>query len=148
MCLALTSCFDGQEYVVVHIAARPGWYGTIYACVKAGADILGENFSGESLERAVTWVCLGKYCFDTQVIRNLLTVKNPSIWMLDTGHTSVLYRIVKMVGVEVRGVAAQYCLYQGNLWIANHEWADLCPIIDMQDEHGITVLNITTSVEN
>ena len=136
---------DEQGHTALHIAASTGRHGTVDALLKAGADIHRGNFSGET---ALMRACLATHCFDTQTFHTLVVALNPSIRTLDTARRSVFHHIVATAGVKGRAVAARYYLDQVNLWIVNHERADFRSIIDIQDEHGDTALNIAARVGN
>lgn len=103
------------------------------------------NYSGETpLMRA----CLATHCFDTQSFHTLVASLNASIRTLDTARRSVFHHIAATAGVKGRATAARYYLDQINLWIVNNEKADFHSIIDIQDEHGDTALNIAARVGN
>ncbi|KAI0741587.1 apses-domain-containing protein [Daedaleopsis nitida] len=136
---------DEQGHTALHIAASTGRHATVDALVAAGADIHRGNFNGET---ALMRACLATHCFDTQTFHTLVTHLHPSIRTLDTARRSVFHHIVATAGVKGRAVAARYYLDQINLWIVNHERADFKSIIDIQDEHGDTALNIAARVGN
>ncbi|RDX48206.1 transcription factor [Lentinus brumalis] len=136
---------DEQGHTALHIAASTGRHATVEALVAAGADVHRGNFNGET---ALMRACLATHCFDTQTFHTLVSHLHPSIRTLDTARRSVFHHIVATAGVKGRAVAARYYLDQINLWIVNHERADFKSIIDIQDEHGDTALNIAARVGN
>ncbi|KAI1793532.1 apses-domain-containing protein [Ganoderma leucocontextum] len=146
---ALTSdvdlVLDEQGHTALHIAASTGRHATVEALLAAGADIHRGNFNGET---ALMRACLATHCFDTQTFHTLVAAFNASIRTLDTARRSVFHHIVATAGVKGRAVAARYYLDQVNLWIVNRERTDFRSIIDIQDEHGDTALNIAARVGN
>ena len=136
---------DEQGHTALHIAASTGRHATVEALVNAGADVHRGNFNGET---ALMRACLATHCFDAQSFPTLVATLHPSIRTLDTARRSVFHHIVATAGVKGRAVSARYYLDQVNLWIANHERADFRSIIDIQDEHGDTALNIAARVGN
>ena len=127
------------------IAASTGRHSTVEAILAAGADVHRGNFNGET---ALMRACLATHCFDTQTFHTLVAALSASIRTLDTARRSVFHHIVATAGVKGRAVGARYYLDQVNLWIVNHERADFRSIIDIQDEHGDTALNIAARVGN
>lgn len=136
---------DEQGHTALHITASTGRHATVEALIAAGADVHRGNFNGET---ALMRACLATHCFDTQTFHTLVAHLHPSIRTLDTARRSVFHHIVATAGVKGRAVAARYYLDQINLWIVNHERADFKSIIDIQDEHGDTALNIAARVGN
>lgn len=136
---------DEQGHTSLHIAASTGRHATVEALVAAGADVHRGNFNGET---ALMRACLATHCFDSQTFHTLVATLHGSIRTLDTARRSVFHHIVATAGVKGRAVSARYYLDQINLWIANHERADFRSIIDIQDEHGDTALNIAARVGN
>jgi hypothetical protein len=53
-----------------------------------------------------------------------------------------------LAGVKGRAVAARYYLDQILLWIAQQQGGDFRSLVDLQDEHGDTALNIAARVGN
>ncbi|KAI0372697.1 transcription factor [Pilatotrama ljubarskyi] len=136
---------DEQGHTALHLAASTARHSTVTALIAAGADIHRGNYNGETpLMRA----CLATHCFDTQTFPSLVESLHASIRTLDTARRSVFHHIAASAGVKGRATAARYYLDQINLWIVNHEDADFRSIIDIQDEHGDTALNIAARVGN
>ena len=136
---------DEHGHTALHIAATTGRHATVDALLAAGADIQRGNFNGET---ALMRACLATHCFETQTFHTLVAALSASIRTLDTARRSVFHHIVATAGVKGRAVGARYYLDQVNLWIVNHERADFRSIIDIQDEHGDTALNIAARVGN
>ncbi|KAI0666811.1 transcription factor [Trametes maxima] len=136
---------DEQGHTALHLAASTARHTTVTALIAAGADVHRGNYNGETpLMRA----CLATHCFDTQTFHTLVTALYASIRTLDTARRSVFHHVAASAGVKGRATAARYYLDQINLWIVNNEKADFHSIIDIQDEHGDTALNIAARVGN
>ncbi|KAH9847568.1 transcription factor [Lenzites betulinus] len=136
---------DEQGHTALHLAASTARHTIVTALIAAGADVHRGNYSGETpLMRA----CLATHCFDTQSFHTLVASLYASIRTLDTARRTVFHHIAASAGVKGRATAARYYLDQINLWIVNNEKADFRSIIDVQDEHGDTALNITARVGN
>lgn len=136
---------DEQGHTALHLAASTARHTTVTALLAAGADVHRGNYSGETpLMRA----CLATHCFDSQSFHTLVASLHSSIRTLDTARRSVFHHIAASAGVKGRATAARYYLDQINLWIVNNEKADFRSIIDIQDEHGDTALNIAARVGN
>ncbi|KAI9063892.1 transcription factor [Trametes sanguinea] len=136
---------DEQGHTALHLAASTARHSVVAALIEAGADIHRGNYNGETpLMRA----CLATPCFDTQTFHTLVAALHPSIRTLDTARRSVFHHIAASAGVKGRATAARYYLDQINLWIVNNEQADFKSIVDIQDEHGDTALNIAARVGN
>ncbi|KAI0774780.1 apses-domain-containing protein [Trametes elegans] len=136
---------DEQGHTALHLAASTARHSTVKALIAAGADVHRGNYNGETpLIRA----CLATHCFDNQTFHTLVEALHESIRTLDTARRSVFHHIAASAGVKGRATAARYYLDQINLWIVNNEQADFRSIIDIQDEHGDTALNIAARVGN
>jgi hypothetical protein len=53
-----------------------------------------------------------------------------------------------LAGIQGRAVCARYYLDQIFMWIAQNQGGDFRSIVDLQDEHGDTALNIAARVGN
>ena len=141
----IDTVLDDQGHTALHIAASLGRQQTVDALKTHGADIHRGNFLGETpLIRA----CLATHNADQQSFGALLVALHPSIRTLDTSRKSVLHHIVSLAGVKGRVVAARDYLDQIFLWIAQQQSGDFRSIVDLQDEHGDTALNIAARVGN
>jgi regulatory protein SWI6 len=136
---------DDQGHTALHLAASLGRQQTVDMLKTHGADIHRGNFLGETpLIRA----CLATHNADQQSFGTLVIALHPSIRTLDTSRKSVIHHIVSLAGVKGRAVAARYYLDQIFLWIAQQQGGDFRSIVDLQDEHGDTALNIAARVGN
>ncbi|KAF9482551.1 transcription factor [Pholiota conissans] len=136
---------DDQGHTALHLAASLGRQQTVDMLIKHGADIHRGNFLGETpLIRA----CLATHNADQQSFNTLVVALHPSIRTLDTSGKSVLHHIVSLAGVKGRAVAARYYLDQIFFSIVQNEGGDFRSIVDLQDEHGDTALNIAARVGN
>ncbi|KAF9006148.1 transcription factor [Cyathus striatus] len=136
---------DDQGHSALHLAASLARQATVDALILNGADIHRGNYLGETpLIRA----CLATHNADQQSFHTLVVSLHLSIRTLDTSRKSVIHHIVSLAGVKGRAVAARYYLDQIFYWIAQHQGGDFRSIVDLQDEHGDTALNIAARVGN
>jgi regulatory protein SWI6 len=136
---------DDQGHTALHLAASMSRLQTVDALVANGADIYRGNYLGETpLIRA----CLSTHAFDTQSFGTLVSSLNAIIRTLDTSRKSILHHITALAGLKGRAIAARYYLDQILYWIVNHQGGDFKSIVDLQDEHGDTALNIAARVGN
>ncbi|KAF8634582.1 hypothetical protein AX17_004171 [Amanita inopinata Kibby_2008] len=141
----IDAVLDEQGHSALHLAASLARQRTVDALISSGADIHRGNYLGETpLIRA----CLATHNADQQTFHHLVVSLHPSIRTLDTSRKSVLHHIVSLAGVRGRSVTARYYLDQIFFWIAKHQGGDFKSIIDLQDEHGDTALNIAARVGN
>jgi regulatory protein SWI6 len=136
---------DDQGHTALHLAASMARLQTVDALVGAGADIHRGNYLGETpLIRA----CVSTHNSDAQTFHALVASLHASIRTLDTSRKSVLHHIMAVAGVKGRAVVARYYLDQIFFWIAQKQGGDFKSIIDLQDEHGDTALNVAARVGN
>ncbi|KAG5654376.1 hypothetical protein H0H81_003834 [Sphagnurus paluster] len=136
---------DDQGHTALHIAASLARQHIVEALIAHGADIHRGNYLGETpLVRA----CLATANADQQAFHTLVPILHPSIRTLDTSRKSVIHHIVSLAGVNGRAASARYYLEQIFLWIAHHQGGDFKSLVDLQDEHGDTALNIAARVGN
>ncbi|PFH51766.1 hypothetical protein AMATHDRAFT_141694 [Amanita thiersii Skay4041] len=141
----IDAVLDEQGHSALHVAASLAKQRTVDALISNGADIYRGNYHGETpLIRA----CIATHNADQQTFHNLVASLHPSIRTLDTSRKSVLHHVVSLAGVKGRSVSARYYLDQIFFWIAKHQGGDFKSIIDIQDEHGDTALNIAARVGN
>ncbi|KAG5647799.1 hypothetical protein DXG03_007721 [Asterophora parasitica] len=134
---------DDQGHTALHVAASLARQHIVETLIANGADIHRGNYLGETpLIRA----CLATASADQQTFHTLIPILNPSIRTLDTSRKSVLHHIVSLAGVRGRATSARYYLEQIFLWIAHHQGGDFKSLVDLQDEHGDTALNIAARV--
>ena len=143
--LDIDAVLDDQGHTALHMAASLGRLQIVDTLILNGAHIHRGNYLGESpLIRA----CLATHNADQQTFSSLVVALNLSIRTLDTSRKSVLHHIVSLAGVKGRAVAARYYLDQIFLWIAQQQGGDFRSLVDLQDEHGDTALNIAARVGN
>ena len=136
---------DDQGHTSLHLAASMARLHVVETLIGNGADIHRGNYLGETpLMRA----CLATHNADQQTFHTLVTYLHPSIRTLDTSRKSVVHHVVALAGVKGRAIAARYYLDQIFLWIAENQAGDFKSIVDLQDEHGDTALNIAARVGN
>lgn len=136
---------DDQGHTALHLAASMARLNTVTTLLANGADMHRGNFLGETpLVRA----CLATHSSDAQTFHTLVSSLHPSIRTLDTSRKSVIHHIVALAGVKGRAVPARYYLDQILYWIAQHQGGDFRSLVDLQDEHGDTALNIAARVGN
>ncbi|KAF9530420.1 transcription factor [Crepidotus variabilis] len=136
---------DDHGHTALHIAASMARLTTVSMLLNNGADVHRGNFLGETpLIRA----CIATTTADQQCFTRLLALLRLTIRTLDTSRKSVLHHIVALAGVKGRAVAARYYLDEVFLHIAKEEAGDFRSIVDLQDEHGDTALNIAARVGN
>jgi ankyrin repeat protein len=136
---------DDQGHTPLHLAASMARLHIVEMLIANGADIHRGNYLGETpLIRA----CLATHNADQQTFHNLVTYLHFSIRTLDTSRKSVVHHVVALAGVKGRAVAARYYLDQVFLWIAENQGGDFKSVVDLQDEHGDTALNIAARVGN
>lgn len=136
---------DELGHTALHISASLGRLKVVEVLIANGADVHRGNYNGETpLIRA----CLLSNNFDQQSFGELVSLLHSSIRTLDTARKSVLHHVVALAGVRNRAIIAFYYLDQIFLWIAQHQDGDFRPVVDLQDEHGDTALNIAARVGN
>ncbi|EGN96775.1 hypothetical protein SERLA73DRAFT_58257 [Serpula lacrymans var. lacrymans S7.3] len=134
---------DDQGHTALHLAASMARLQTIESLINSGADVQRGNYSGETpLIRA----CIDTHNADQQSFHALVAALHPSIRTLDTSRKSVLHHIMSVAGIQGRIVCARYYLDQIFYWIANNQGGDFRSLVDLQDEHGDTALNIAARV--
>lgn len=134
---------DDLGHTALHIAASMGRQKTVEMLISNGTDLHRGNFNGETpLIRA----CLAPNHYEEHFFTALVASLHESIWTLDTSRKSVLHHIVALSGVENRAIVAQEYLDTILLWIAREKGGDFRSIVDVQDEHGDTALNVAVRV--
>lgn len=141
----IDTILDDQGHTALHLAASLARQRIVDSLITNGADIHRGNYLGETpLIRA----CLATHNADQQCFNTLVASLNQSIRTLDTSKKSVLHHIVALAGVKGRAVPARYYLDQILFWVAQHQAGDFRSLVDLQDEHGDTALNIAARVGN
>jgi len=132
---------------ILPFTLRPAWPATksLNRLYPAGLTSTEENYNGETpLVRS----CLSTQSQETQTFHILVAALHPSIRTIDTARKSVVHHIVATAGVKGRALAAQYYIDQIFLWVAQRQGGDFRSLVDLQDEHGDTALNIAARVGN
>ncbi|TFY57869.1 hypothetical protein EVJ58_g6754, partial [Rhodofomes roseus] len=126
---------------------RRAWarHAIVNALIANGADAHRGNYNGET---ALVRACLATHNADQQSFHMLVVALHPSIRTLDSSKKSVIHHVVASAGVKGRASAARYYLDQIFYWIAQHQAGEFRSIVDLQDEHGDTPLNIAARVGN
>lgn len=136
---------DDQGHASLHLAASLGNDTLAQLLVQHGANPCTGNYAGETpLMRTI--LSLGS--FQAQNFPVLVSTLHPSIRTLDGSHSSVLHHIAHIAGIRGRAAAARYYLEGVLMWIAEHEGGDFKSLVDIQDIHGDTALNIAARVGN
>lgn len=136
---------DDQGHTSLHLAASMARHQIVDALISSGADVRRGNYDGETpLIRA----CLATNNAEAETFPTLVAALHPSIRTIDTSRKSVIHHIVATAGVKGRALVARYYLDQILVWIAQHQGGDFRSLVDLQDEHGDTGLNIAARVGN
>ncbi|KAL4065852.1 hypothetical protein V8B97DRAFT_2021001 [Scleroderma yunnanense] len=136
---------DDKGHTALHLAASMARQNIVDHLIAGGADIHRGNFAGETpLMRA----SIDTHNFDQQSFHTIVASLHQSIRTLDTSRKSVLHHIIYYAGIQGRAVCARYYLDQIFMWIVQHQGGDFRLIVDLQDEHGDTALNIAARVGN
>lgn len=136
---------DDQGHTALHIAASLARQQIMESLIGNGADIHRGNYLGETpLIRA----CLATANADQQTFNTLVSILHSSIRTLDTSRKSVIHHVVSLAGISGRAGSARYYLEQIFMWIAQRQGGDFKSLVDLQDEHGDTALNIAARVGN
>ncbi|KAJ7446683.1 transcription factor [Mycena latifolia] len=143
--LEIDTILDDQGHTALHLAASLAHLRTVASLILNGADIHRGNHLGETpLIRA----CLATHSCDTQTFDTLLSTLGSSIRTLDTSRKSVLHHITSLAGVKGRASTARYYLDKIFYYIAQNQGGDFRTLVDLQDEHGDSALNIAARVGN
>ncbi|KAJ7334133.1 transcription factor [Mycena albidolilacea] len=141
----IDTILDDQGHTALHLAASLAHHRTVGSLILSGADIHRGNHLGETpLIRA----CLATHSSDTQSFETLIASLGTSVRTLDTSRKSVLHHITSLAGVKGRGSIARYYLDKIFYYIAHNQGGDFRTLVDLQDEHGDTALNIAARVGN
>jgi regulatory protein SWI6 len=143
--LSVDVVLDELGHTALHIAASMSRMRIVDALVAAGADVHRGNYNGET---ALIRAALMTNNFDAQTFGALVGVLHASVRTIDTARKSVLHHVIAFAGVRNRAIVAGYYLEQIFMWVAEHEGGDFKSLVDLQDEHGDTALNIAARVGN
>jgi regulatory protein SWI6 len=135
---------DDQGHTALHWAAALGRIQILKLLVERGADLRRLNNFGESaLVRAV----LVTNNYDNQTLPELLAILSDAIPLIDNRYRSILHHVAFTVGIKGRSHAARYYMECVLHRIGELE-GDYGSIIDIQDKHGDTALNVAARFGN
>ncbi|TIA90143.1 hypothetical protein E3P99_01696 [Wallemia hederae] len=136
---------DELGHTALHWAASLGRIANVHHLLTKGADAARGNIAGESaLERSV----LVNDNYDKKTFTQLLQALGHSIRVIDKTGRSILHHIALISAVAGRAPSARYYMEHLLEYIAKYENGDFKSIVDLQDEHGDTALNISARVGN
>ena len=138
---------DDQGHSALHWAAALSRVALAEALIQAGADIHRGNDSGETpLIRTILSVA----AFHAQSFPRILSLLSGSLRTVDASSRSVLHHIALVAGVRTRGPSARYYMECVLEYIARNEGGEkgLKSVVDLQDIHGDTALNLAARVGN
>ncbi|KAG8927123.1 transcriptional regulator swi6 [Tulasnella sp. 418] len=139
---------DDQGHTALHWASALARVSTAEILINTSADIHRGNFAGETpLIRAV----LATNNFEHQSFDEVLTLLQPSLMTVDSSSRSVLHHIAHVAGVKGRAPSARYYMETVLERLVRHKeefGGSPTELIDLQDVHGDTALNISARVGN
>lgn len=137
---------DDQGHTALHWATALAKPSITSQLVELGADINRGNYAGETpLIRAV----LTTNYAETGDFSTLLSAISASIQTLDQAHRSVVHHIALIAGVAGRASSARTYMASVLDWVAKEGvevGLPLKTLVDVQDIHGDTALNIAARV--
>lgn len=148
---------DSQGHTALHIASSLSRLSIIQALLSS-PHTPADPFRGNNLgETPLMRTILSTHAYEHASLQTMLEMGlGASLLTLDTSKRSVLHHVVAVAGVKGRGVVARYYLDQILSWVAGNDAAggagtglslqSLSSLIDLQDEHGDTPLNIAARV--
>ena len=136
---------DELGHTALHWSASLARLSTLSQLLKAGSDPKRGNIAGETpLHRSV----LVTDNYDKKTFPNLLSQLKNSLRTLDNSGRTILHHIALIAAVSGRPPSARYYMENVLEFIALYENGDFKSVIDIQDEHGDTSLNICARVGN
>ncbi|GAA5929595.1 hypothetical protein JCM1841_004989 [Sporobolomyces salmonicolor] len=136
---------DENLHTALHWAAALARISIVRALVNYGADLHRGNNVGETpLIRAV----LVTNNSDQDSFGRLLEALGPSLRTVDDAGRSVLHHAALVAGVKGRAASARYYMETVLEYIARNEKGAFGDLIDAQDSHGDTALNIAARIGN
>jgi ankyrin repeat protein len=136
---------DENYHTALHWAAALGRLSVVQAFLNYGADLhLGNNVGETPLIRAI----LVTNNSDQDTFGRLLEFLSPSLRTVDNSGRSVLHHCALVAGVKGRASSARYYLETILVHIAKNEKGQFGDLINAQDSHGDTALNIAARVGN
>ncbi|KZS94337.1 apses-domain-containing protein [Sistotremastrum niveocremeum HHB9708] len=136
---------DDQGHTSLHLAAAFADVPMVESLIARGADVNRGSFAGET---ALIRTVLSLDGYNAQNFNTILAHLHASIRTLDRSRRTVLHHIALVAGVKGRASASRYYMTCVVMWIAQRENGDFKSVIDLQDEHGDTALNIAARVGN
>ncbi|KAG8862141.1 transcriptional regulator swi6 [Tulasnella sp. 330] len=135
---------DDQGHTALHWAAALGRVRHVQQLIASGADIHRGNFAGETpLVRTV----LSTQTHESNTFGDVLTALFPSVWTVDDKSQSVLHHIANVAGVKGRAAAARYFM-ESVLERVVRSGSGVEALVDLEDVHGDTALNVSARVGN
>lgn len=136
---------DENYHTALHWAAALGRLSVVQAFFNYGADLhLGNNVGETPLIRAI----LVTNNSDQDTFGRLLEFLSPSLRTVDNSGRSVLHHCALVAGVKGRAASARYYLETILVYIAKNEKGRFEDLINAQDSHGDTALNIAARIGN
>ncbi|SCV67757.1 BQ2448_5368 [Microbotryum intermedium] len=136
---------DENMHTALHWAAALARISIAKALVNFGADVFRGNNVGETaLIRAVL---VTNNC-DQDTFPALLEVLGPSLRTIDESGRTVLHHAALVAGVKGRASSARYYLESVLEYVARVESGRFQDLVDAQDNHGDTALNIAARIGN
>jgi regulatory protein SWI6 len=136
---------DDQGHTPLHWAAALARLGLVEVLINHGADTHRGNYSGETpLIRSI----LSVHAFEQQCFPALLQLLSASIRTVDSSSRSVLHHIGHVAGIKSRGPSARYYMESVLEFVARNQKGDFKSLVDLQDVHGDTALNVAARVGN
>ncbi|GAA5912845.1 uncharacterized protein JCM6883_004849 [Sporobolomyces salmoneus] len=136
---------DENYHTALHWAAALGRLSLVQAFFNYGADLhLGNNVGETPLIRAI----LVTNNSDQDTFGRLLEMLSPTLRTVDNSGRSVLHHCALVAGVKGRAASARYYLETILVYVAKNEKGQFGDLINAQDSHGDTALNIAARVGN
>ena len=140
---------DDQGHAALHWATALAKMSMIHQFLDLGADIHRGNYAGETpLIRSV----LTTNHSEAGTFSELLSALSESIRTLDHAQRSIVHHIALIAGVKGRAASARAYMAGVLEWVAKEASAEgstavgLKTLVDVQDVHGDTALNIAARV--
>lgn len=139
------TAIDDHDHTSLHWAAALARISIVRGLVNFGADMHRGNNVGETpLIRAV----LVTNNSDNDSLPRLLEVLGPSLRTVDDTGRTILHHAALVAGVKGRASSARYYMESVLEYVARHEKGQYKELVDAQDIHGDTALNIAARVGN
>lgn len=136
---------DDHDHSALHWAAALARIPVVQALINFGADMNRGNNVGETpLIRAV----LVTNNSDNDSFMRILEILGPSLRTVDDTGRTVLHHAVLVAGVKGRASSARYYVESILEYVARHEKGQFSELVDAEDSHGDTALNIAARVGN